>query len=118
MTEPRAGVRGVDYPRPDRTTDGFLTLDGLLLAVARAIGQDPDPDSPQSAVPEVLERRWRRHHPSGGPMIRWRYRVVYKGGDGAMAIYWTNSKRDAESKARALSGQVQGPLGDDYWGAR
>lgn len=46
----------------------------------------------------------------------WRYRVVYKGGDGAMALYFTNNKRDAERKARALKGTWEGPLDAAYWG--
>lgn len=49
---------------------------------------------------------------------RWRYRVVYMGGDGAMAIYWTDSAKDAENVAEERNGLVEGPLGDAYWGKR
>lgn len=52
----RAGIRGVDYPATERTTDGFLTLDGLLMAVARSIGQDPEPHGPP-CIPEVMFER-------------------------------------------------------------
>lgn len=46
----------------------------------------------------------------------WRYRVVYQGGDGAMEIYWTDSPSDAARIARERRGQVDGPLGSNYWG--
>lgn len=47
---------------------------------------------------------------------RWKYRLVYQGGDNAMAIYWTDSRADADRVQGQRGGWVEGPLGDTYWG--
>lgn len=49
---------------------------------------------------------------------RWKYRLVYQGGDGAMAIYWTDSEADANKVKAQRGGWVEGPLGDRFWGKK
>lgn len=44
----------------------------------------------------------------------WRYRLVYQGADGAMALYFTDEANDAYREQSARGGHVES-LSPSYW---